>query len=128
MNLSNYLAELWGITIVLVSLALLVKPKRLERLFAEAENEVTMFFWGIVSLVIGIAMVLVHNVWVLNWRVVITILGWLSLIKGLDVLFLPGYMRKRWSKMDNQQWLPILFFLLFVGLVITYLGFTALGT
>jgi len=125
MNLSNYLAELWGITIVAVSLALLIKPKRLKRLFAEAENEATMFFGGIVNLVIGIAMVLAHNVWVLNWRVVITILGWLTLLKGLDVMFLPGQMRKRWLKMENRQWTLILVFLLFIGLVITYLGFTA---
>jgi hypothetical protein len=82
MNLSNYLAELWGITFVAVSLALLIKPKLLERLFAEVENEATMFFWGTVSLVIGIAVVLAHNVWVPDWRVVITILGWLSLIRG----------------------------------------------
>ncbi|MDD5014241.1 MAG: hypothetical protein PHW73_03940 [Atribacterota bacterium] len=125
MNISNYLAELWGITIVVVSLALLIKPKRLERLFVEVENEATMFFWGIVSLVIGIAMVLLHNVWVPNWRVVITILGWLTLIKGVDVLFLPDHMRKRWPKMGNQQWQLILVFLLFIGLVLTYLGFTA---
>ena len=125
MNASNYLAELWGITIVVVSLALLIKPKRLEKLFREVENEATMFFWGTFSLVVGIAMVLAHNLWVRDWRVIITILGWLSLIKGLDVLFLPERMRKRWAKMENRQWRPIFVFLLFIGLVITYLGFTA---
>ena len=125
MNLSNYLAELWGITIVVVSLALLIKPKYLESLFAEVENEATMFFWGIVSLVIGIAMVLVHNVWVPDWRVIVTILGWSSLAKGLDVLFLPEHMRKRWPKMGNWQWRIIFVFLLFSGFVLTYLGFTA---
>lgn len=125
MNLSNYLAELWGITIIVVSFALLIKPKRLEKLFAEVENEATMFFWGIVSLVIGLAMVLIHNVWVFDWRVTITILGWLTLIKGLDVLFLPEHMRKRWPKMGDRQWRLILIFLLFAGFVLTYLGFTA---
>ena len=125
MNLSNYLAELWGITIAVVSFALLIKPKYLEKLFAEVENEATMFFWGIVSLVIGLAMVFIHNVWVLDWRVVITVLGWLTLIKGLDVLLLPDHMRKRWQKMGNRQWRTILIFLLLSGFVLTYLGLTA---
>lgn len=125
MNLSNYLAELWGITIVVVSLALLMRLKRLEGLFTEVKNEATMFFWGIVSLVIGIAMVLIHNVWVSDWRVVITILGWLTLVKGLDVLFLPQHMRKRWLKMENWKWVVILVFLQFIGLALTYLGLTA---
>ncbi len=125
MNLSNYLAEIWGITIAVVSLALLIKPKLLERLFAKAENKATMSFWGITTLIIGIAMVLVHNLWVLDWRVVITIMGWLTLIKGLDLLLLPKRMKKRWSKMGNWQWRVIFVFLFLSGLVLAYLGFAA---
>jgi len=124
--LSNYLAEVWGISIVAVSLALLIKPKYLKTLFAEVENEATMLFLGMVNLIIGVAMVLAHNVWARNWQVIITILGWISLVKGLSVLFLPEYMKKWVKKMENQQWLPIaLVILVFVGLIITYFGFTA---
>lgn len=125
MNISNYLAELWGSTIVVVSFILLVKPRRLERLFAAVKNEAVMFFGGIVTLIIGLAMVLVHNVWVLDWRVSITILGWLTLLKGLDLLFLPERMKKRWPKMKNWQWTVIFGSMLLAGLVLTYLGFTA---
>lgn len=125
MNLSNLLAQLWGITIAVVSFALLIKPKWLEKLLAKAEKKATMSFWGIITLVIGIAMVLTHNVWTLDWRVVITIIGWLTLIKGLDLLLLPKRMRKRWSGMGNRQWRVIFVSLLLSGLVLTYLGFTA---
>ena len=34
-------------------------------------------------------MVLVHNVWVADWRIVITLLAWLTLIKGIVRLNLP---------------------------------------
>lgn len=125
MDLSNFLAELWGITIVVVSLALFIKPQSLKGLIAESKNEATMFVWGVTSLTIGIAMVLTHNVWVLDWRVAVTILGWLTLLKGLDILFLPEHMRKRWPKMGRRQWLLVLVFLLFFGLAIAYLGFAA---
>ncbi len=125
MNLSKYLAELWGITIAVVSFVLLIKPKRLGRLFAEVENEAIMFFLGIVTFAIGLAMVLVHNLWVPDWRVAITILGWLTLFKGLDLLFLPERLKKRWPKMKNWLWLLIFTFLLLSGLVLTYLGFSA---
>ncbi len=125
MNISNYLSQLWGIIIAVVSLILLIKPKLLERLFAGAKNKRTMFLWGIITLAVGVVMVLVHNIWVLDWRVVITILGWLTLIKGLDLLLLPKRMRKRWSKMENWQWKVIFMFLFLGGLVLTYWGFTA---
>ncbi len=125
MNLSNYLAQLWGITIVVVSFVLLIKPKLLEKLFAQAENKATMSFWGITTLVIGIAMVLVHNVWVSDWRVTITILGWLTLLKGLDLLFFPKRMKKRWLETKKRLWIWIFGLLFFSGLVLAYLGFTA---
>lgn len=124
--LSNYLAELWGILIAIVSLALLIKEKHLKKLFAEIETENNLFLWGLISLVVGVAMVLTHNVWVKNWTVIVTILGWLSLIKGLCLLFVPEY-AKEWSKkMENAPFLPyaLLVAVLF-GLVLTYLGFTA---
>lgn len=125
MNISNYLALLWGITILVVSFAILIKPKLLERLFAEAKNKAIMSFWGAITLVVGITMVFVHNVWVLDWRVVITIIGWLTLIKGLDILLLPKRMKKRWAKMEGWQWRTLFVSLFLSGLVLTYLGFTA---
>jgi uncharacterized membrane protein len=124
--LSNYLAEIWGIFLVVVPLALLINQKYLKRLFAEVENEATMFFLSIVSLVIGLAMILAHNVWAKNWQVIITILGWLALIKGIAVLFLPKLVKKWVKKIENAPFLPYaLMIMVLIGLVIAYLGFTA---
>ena len=39
MVLSNYLAEIWGISLVVISLAFLIKEKHLKRLFAAIETE-----------------------------------------------------------------------------------------
>jgi hypothetical protein len=126
MVLVNYLAEIWGLSLVLISLALLINQKYLKRLFAEIENEATMFFLGIVSLVIGLAMVLSYNIWDKNWQIIITILGWVSLIKGLSVLFLLEFIKNLVKKMENSQFLPYaLFILIFIGLAITYFGFTS---
>lgn len=126
MELSNYLAEIWGISITVVCFALLIKEKHLRRLFASLETEDNLFLWGLISLVLGIAMVLSHNVWTKSWQVVITILGWISLLKGLSLLFIPE-LTKKWVKMmENKQWLSIALVAgVIVGLIITYLGFTA---
>ena len=126
MEVVNYLAEIWGISLVIVPLALLINEKYLKRLFLEIENDATIFFLGIVSLVIGLAMILSYNVWAKNWQVIITILGWVSLLKGLAVLFLPEYTKKMVKRMENASALPYaLVVLVIIGLVITYYGFTA---
>ncbi|MCX6719598.1 MAG: hypothetical protein NTV36_00595 [Candidatus Staskawiczbacteria bacterium] len=126
MQTANFLAEVWGISLVIVPLALLIKEKHIKRLFAKIETEESLFMWGVVSIVVGLLMVLSYNVWAKNWQVIITIFGWLSLIKGLSLLFLPELIKKYAKKIENNQWLPIgLVVAVFVGLILTYLGFTA---
>ncbi len=126
MDISNYLAEVWGISIVIVSLALLIKDKHIKSLFAKIETEESLFLWGFISLIIGLAMVLSYNVWTQSWQVIITILGWLALLKGLALLFLPEYIKKWAKKMENAPFLSYaLIIMVLIGLVITYLGFTA---
>ncbi len=124
--LSNYLAEIWGISIVVICLSLLIKERYLRRLFASVEESNNLFLWGIISFVIGIATVLAHNVWIKNWQVVVTIFGWAALLKGLSLLFFPEPAKKWVKKLENASFLPIALVIgVFIGLVITYFGFTA---
>jgi predicted ABC-type exoprotein transport system permease subunit len=126
MNLINYLAEIWGVSIVVVSLALLVKEKHLKSLLAKIETDESLFLWGFISLIIGLAMVLSYNVWEQSWHVIITILGWLALLKGLVLLFMPEYVKKWAKQIGYQQWFSVcMIILLFIGLIITYFGFVS---
>jgi len=124
--LTNYLAELWGISLVVIAFAMLLKPKYLNMIFAETEKEETLFLWGILTFLIGLAIVLAHNIWVKDWQVIITLFGWASLLKGLAILFFPELLMRYAKKIENKQWLPIaLVIAVFIGLIITYFGFTA---
>ena len=126
MALINYLAEVWGISIIVISFALLIKESYVKKLLASMESEGNLFISGAVSFVIGISMVLSQNIWVRNWQVIITILGWLVLVKGLAIMFFPGSIKNWIRKIDAAQFLPFaLLALIIVGLVITYFGFTA---
>ena len=48
-----------------------------------------IFLAGVMTLVAGLALVLAHNLWVSDWRVIITILGWLGVIGGFVRVVLP---------------------------------------
>jgi hypothetical protein len=41
-----------------------------------------MFLSGFLTMIAGMAIVLTHNLWVADWRVVITIIGWIAVIGG----------------------------------------------
>ena len=49
-------------------------------------NEALLLLSGIIALLFGATILSVHNVWVLSWPVLITVIGWLSFFKGLCLM------------------------------------------
>ena len=44
---------------------------------------------GMLSLLAGIAIVRVHNVWSAGWQVIVTLFGWLAILGGLARMWVP---------------------------------------
>ncbi len=44
---------------------------------------------GFITVIIGLLIVIYHNRWAKNWTVLITILGWLALLKGIFLIAFP---------------------------------------
>ncbi|WP_421724363.1 hypothetical protein [Bauldia sp.] len=55
----------------------------------EGIHPTTVFNNGILWFTGGLAVVWFHNLWVRDWRVIVTLLGWLSLIAGLFRMAFP---------------------------------------
>jgi hypothetical protein len=52
-------------------------------------NRALIFLTGILALLAGVAIINVHNVWVPDWRVIVTVLGWLLVLRGVMLLVFP---------------------------------------
>lgn len=90
-----FLAKLWSLYFVITGLAMLFNRKYYLTAAAEMlEHKGLSFFTSLFTLISGILLVLFHNVWVASWPVIITVLAWLTLIKGVLRLFLPVYFEK----------------------------------
>src|ERR1700681_4999138 len=87
---TTFLGRLIGLYLILISLAMAAhKQATVESMNALVHNPPVLFVVGVISMAAGLAMVLGHNVWsggVLP--VVVTLTGWLLLIKGSMLLFL----------------------------------------
>jgi uncharacterized membrane protein len=128
MATANYLAELWGFSLIIIPLAMLINPKKIKYFFELAEKESSFLLCGVVSLVLGIASVLAFNVWSYNWTVVLTILGWLAIIKGIAILFLPEFTSNWYGNLRNtsDKWISITWVVaVLIGCILVYLGLTA---
>jgi hypothetical protein len=80
---SIYLAKLIGPVALAIGLALLLNRAGFRALASEfLASPALMFLSGVITMPAGLAIVLAHNVWTPDWRVVITVLGWLALFGG----------------------------------------------
>jgi hypothetical protein len=90
MNSQTFFALFWGWLTVIAAAMFFIRPKALHDVkHLIVENRAFGLTYGFLSLFLGLASVLLHNVWELNWHVLITIFGWLALIKGILVIAWP---------------------------------------
>jgi hypothetical protein len=85
-----FLSRLLGLYYILAALSMFLhKQSYVETVTALVHNAPVMFVAGILALFAGLAIILGHNIWSGGAvAVVVTLIGWIALIKGLLFLFL----------------------------------------
>jgi hypothetical protein len=93
-SLTAFLSRLIGLYLLLFSLSMFVhKQATVEVMTALVNNPPLLFMVGIILCPLGLAMILGHNVWSGGARpVIVTLIGWATLLKGLLCLFVPPAM------------------------------------
>lgn len=125
MELSLFLTKFIGLYLVGISVALVLNKRDFFAIFsAMLANPHLMALSGALRLVLGLLLVLSHNVWANDWRVIITVLGWLLLASGVIRMIYPDFTIRMAKKLFDGPWYPLLIGVVFVfGLVLTYFGF-----
>jgi uncharacterized membrane protein len=52
-----------------------------------------IYLSGLLTMLAGVALVLTHNIWVADWRVLITLFGWLAAMGGAIRIIWPAQVR-----------------------------------
>ena len=128
MTASIFLGRLLGPAFVVVGVALLLRPQRFRVILREFIGNATWLYWaGFVGLLAGLALMLTHNVWTLDWRRLITLIGWVTLVRALITIFQPEWIVRAGNVILERQ----IFFLvaavldLIIGAVLSYFGYVA---
>jgi hypothetical protein len=125
-RLTVFLARFIGLFTVLLIAALLVRGSAIVE--TAISDKPLMFTYAIISIALGLAMVLGHNVWSGGaLPVVVTLVGWLILAKALLLLFLtPEVLIRQFERMQYGEHIYLyLAPTLVLGLYLTWAGFTA---
>jgi len=111
METTVFFARLWGSFLIIFG-ALAVVVGQLGRTIDMTEDRAFVISTGYTSLLMGLVTVILHNVWVWEWPLAITVLGWGTLIKGITKVGFPQVIHQRAQRFRKNQWVSATFLML----------------
>jgi uncharacterized protein YjeT (DUF2065 family) len=128
METSVILAKIIGPLFVVVGLGLFINLDHYRRMLSDfGSSPLSIYMAGTTALLLGLIVVTFHNVWVVNWPVIITLLGWSALIKGAVRIAAPRLVADRaglYARNTNVITASALVTLVLGG-ILTYFGYAA---
>src|SRR3979411_1604843 len=92
MSTSVFIARLIGPVMLVIGLAGLPNPSACHAMGEEfLASQALIFLSGLLIMPVGLAIVLTHNIWAADGRVMITLFGWVNAIGGAIRLAAPAY-------------------------------------
>jgi len=127
MQTSILIAKMFAVVYLMVGLGMLLSPNYYQKAMNDMlKNPIVFYLGGILAALAGFLIVTYHNIWESSWVVVITIFGWLGLLKGFMFLVFPGHLKFWQGMFKKTSYMPIwAIIVLALGLFFGYFGFLA---
>jgi uncharacterized membrane protein HdeD (DUF308 family) len=98
------ITNILGILFVVLGMSLFANKKAVNSLLEEAtKNGAVMWLFGFLSLLMGAIVITFVNSWNSNLEILITILGWLMLLKGIILLIIPSAITSVYRKIKGDS-------------------------
>lgn len=115
------IAQVLGIFFAVAGISMIAGGKRTaEAVEASVQNKGILWLWGIIALVIGAGIVVLNNMWTSGIALLVTIIGWLALVKGVFILLAPDAAASLYRKFNKSG------LLVFCGVIALILGLVLL--
>lgn len=123
MDISIFLAKFWGWYLLIFFFILSYNPIRIRQIFEDLKDQKFVILVSFIAIIIGLVNILFHNIWKPDWRILITLLGWLALILGLLLFTLP-IRSSNWLEIVNVKLVQVVYTLLFLlGVFLLNIGY-----
>lgn len=126
MDKSKFLSKVLGLYLLIISTSMYIHMSEIPKLLTGFTTFPALLLTiGFITLILGLLMVLSHNIWQWNWKVIITILAWVILLKGISIILFPHIMINiTMFFVDNQYFQYGAYgFDFLLGAYLTYMGF-----
>lgn len=125
MELSILIAKIMAVIYLSASLGAFFSRDYYRKLSEDIyKNAGLTYMIGFIAVIVGFLIVDYHNLWGRDWTVLITIIGWLALIKGILIIVLPKLIQRLSAIFLTDRALKIIpYVTLSIGLLFGYFGF-----
>lgn len=92
MQAPTLIARLIGPVLVVIGIGIPLNEANYMAMITEgAASPILIYLGGLVTLSLGVAILNAYRAWTADWRVIITVLGWLLAIGGIIRIVLPHF-------------------------------------
>ncbi len=125
MNLSKLIAKIASVLYLAASIGAFFGTDYYRKLADDLfSNAGLVYMTGFITAIIGFLIVSFHNIWTKNWTVLITVLGWLALAKGISLIAFPEFVHTLSDRIFTDWGFKIFpYTALCLGLLFAYFGF-----
>jgi hypothetical protein len=127
MQLTHFLAQLFGLYCLIVSTAMFAQKRAMIEIVTNLiQNRLLLLVVEVLGLIGGLAMVLGHSVWSAGLLAfVVTFIGWVTFIRSVLLLFLPSGSLLRFMRAIRyeQNYHVFVTIVLIFGIYLTVAGF-----
>ena len=89
--IGTFVAALLGPMMLAIALAIFLNRATFKTMMKDAAaDHGLIFIAGIIAILAGATIIKLHNVWVMDWPVIVTLAGWLSLAAGFFRMIWPN--------------------------------------
>lgn len=128
MDASIILARIMGPMMLIMGASLLLNGKIIRAMAKDfMKSQALIYLAGFITLLLGLVVVVFHNVWVADWPVIVTIFGWIMVAAGIARMNMPGRLKTLGGKMisNNEFMTGAAILYIALGAVLTYFGYLA---
>lgn len=112
MEASVFLAKFWGWYLLIFFLILSFNPKRIKQILEFLKDPKFLIITAFLATIIGLLNILFHNIWEPSWKIIITLIGWISFLMGLLLFVFPSPTVK-WVGFLNFKLVQVFYIILF---------------
>jgi hypothetical protein len=127
MTLTAYIAQLLGLYLVLSGVLMIIREQAMMVLVPKfVDSPPFLYFLGSLRVLIGLAIVLAHTMWVATLGTVLIVIGWATLLRGIAMLVLPVEAERKILAFFSRgnAWYATALIAIVLGGWLAYAGFT----